>query len=162
VKTCQYSFPKGEKISAGLKDLIEKIFVINYDDRLTLEQIMAHPFFEGGAEKEGKGKGSQSEAKGFAVLRNMFSRDKERKPEKEEAKRSNSCETFKQIKEIFKNKSRGTLMTSMGTEFKTEENLGNSAITITQSTRERASFGGVSLRSVGESSFGGGLISKRL
>jgi serine/threonine protein kinase len=35
-----------------LKDLIERIFVINYDERLTLEQILAHPFFhEKGKEK---------------------------------------------------------------------------------------------------------------
>lgn len=44
VKTCQYVFPKGEKISSDLKDLIQKIFVINYDERLTLDQILAHPF----------------------------------------------------------------------------------------------------------------------
>jgi len=46
VKTCQYDFPKGIKISSDLKDLIEKIFVINYDERLTLDQILAHPFFQ--------------------------------------------------------------------------------------------------------------------
>lgn len=45
VKICQYSFPKNGKISNELKDLIEKILVINYDDRLSLEQIMAHSFF---------------------------------------------------------------------------------------------------------------------
>lgn len=83
------------------------------------------------------------------MIRNIFSREKDKSTkEKEETKRSNSCETFKQIKEIFKNKSKGTLMTSMGTEFKTEENLGNSTITVTQSSREKASFGGNSLRSV--------------
>ena len=44
VKTCQYFFPAGKKISAELKDLICKIFTINYDDRLTLDQILDHPF----------------------------------------------------------------------------------------------------------------------
>jgi hypothetical protein len=39
-------------------------------------------------------------------------------------KRSNSCETFKQIKEIFKNKSKNTLITQQNTqEFKTEESV---------------------------------------
>ena len=91
----------------------------------------------------------------------MFSRDKNEdksKKEKEEAKRSNSCETFKQIKEIFKNKSKGTLMTSHGTELKTEENLGLSTMTI----REKSSLGGVSLRSVAETSFSNNFINKRL
>ena len=97
------------------------------------------------------------------MIRNMFSRDKHEeksKKEKEEAKRSNSCETFKQIKEIFKNKSKGTLMTSHGTELKTEENLGLSTMTV--SNREKNSIGGVSLRSVAETSFSNNFINKRL
>lgn len=32
--------------------MIEKIFVINYDDRLTLEQIKAHPFFQADPEEQ--------------------------------------------------------------------------------------------------------------
>lgn len=47
VKCCNYSFPKGGKISSELKDLIEKIFNLNYDDRLTTEEILNHPFFDG-------------------------------------------------------------------------------------------------------------------
>lgn len=37
VKLCKYKFPKSTKISAELKDLISKIFNINYDERLTVE-----------------------------------------------------------------------------------------------------------------------------
>jgi hypothetical protein len=98
------------------------------------------------------------------MIRNIFSREKDNsKHKEEEAKRSNSCETFKQIKEIFKNKSKGTLMTSMGTEFKTEENLGNSTITVTNNTnRDRTSLAASSLRSVAEGSFSSSLIGKRL
>ena len=71
VKTCQYEFPKGIKISPELKDLIEKIFVINYDDRLSLDQILAHPFFYDPAPLTRP----KSEAKGgFSMLRNIFSR----------------------------------------------------------------------------------------
>ena len=40
-----YEIPKGVKVSVELKDLIVKIFNINYDDRLTLHEIINHSFF---------------------------------------------------------------------------------------------------------------------
>ncbi len=52
-------------------------------------------------------------------------------------------------------------MTSMGTEFKTEENLGNSTITVT-TNRDRTSLAASSLRSVAEGSFSSNLIGRRL
>lgn len=55
-------------------------------------------------------------------------------------------------------------MTSYGTEqkteLKTEENLGLSTMTV--SNREKSSIGGVSLRSVAETSFSNNFINKRL
>lgn len=56
--------------------------------------------------------------------------DKKRKMlvKENEGKHNNSCSTFKEIKEIFKNKNRGMI-----TEYSTEENLG--VTTIRQSGR---------------------------
>lgn len=45
IKTINYTFPKWTSISLELKDLIKKILVLDYDERLTIEQVEAHPFF---------------------------------------------------------------------------------------------------------------------
>jgi hypothetical protein len=51
--------------------------VINYDDRLTLSNILDHPFFDKGSPRLDRPK---SESKGsFAVLRSIFSREKDPK-----------------------------------------------------------------------------------
>ena len=90
-------------MSSELKDLIQKIFVINYDDRLSLDQILAHPFFaQDEPVKENLQTRAKSEAKGgFSVIKGIFSKEKDKKTPgrssrlKEEDKnlttRSNSC-----------------------------------------------------------------------
>lgn len=73
IKTADYTFSKWVGISPELKDLIQKILVIDYDSRLTIDEIEAHPFFVG----EG---GPQGELKKTTSLKNfisrLFSRDK--------------------------------------------------------------------------------------
>lgn len=46
IKSADYTFPRWVAISPELTDLISRILVIDYDDRLTLDEIEDHPFFK--------------------------------------------------------------------------------------------------------------------
>jgi len=48
IKACEYSFPDNASISENAKDLISKILVIEPEKRLTLDEILLHPFINHG------------------------------------------------------------------------------------------------------------------
>lgn len=49
IKKCEFEFPKSEvPISNLAKDLIQRILVVNPDERLTLSMILKHPWLSGG------------------------------------------------------------------------------------------------------------------
>ena len=83
VKICHYKYPKGVKISHQLKDLITNIFNLNYDERLTIEEILNHPFFDDSTDKEVRKKligefGEKEEKKGFSLSKLFSSKDEDK------------------------------------------------------------------------------------
>lgn len=45
IKKVEYSFPPNSNLSEEAKDLITRIFVLRPSDRITLDEIITHPFF---------------------------------------------------------------------------------------------------------------------
>jgi serine/threonine protein kinase len=73
--------PKWSSVSENLKDLIKKTIVIDYDERLTLNQVEHHPFFKN--EEPPQRTGSLRN-----LINRLFSSDKNGKNENE---RMDSC-----------------------------------------------------------------------
>ena len=79
VKLSRYNFPKKPSISKELKALLEGVFILNYDDRLTLDEISEHPFFQISEEEERKLKNRE---KGFSLTKLFSSTVKEKVEER--------------------------------------------------------------------------------
>jgi len=45
VCSAQYSFPRGAVLSPGFTDLLKKILVPHFPDRISLNEIFEHPWF---------------------------------------------------------------------------------------------------------------------
>jgi serine/threonine protein kinase len=94
IKEGSFIIPRWNSASPEIVDLIHKLLVVDAEARLTISQVLDHPFFKKSEEEISKGGGLRN------LMQRLFSTEKgDRSTDK---RRMDSCESKKDIKNILK------------------------------------------------------------